>query len=293
MEIARLDELQLVGRCKEGSEAAFAELVRRHRPRLFTLAYRLTADRESAEDVVQETFVAAFRALDRFEPRPSVAAWLNTIAIRLAGKVAARAGARPRASLDALANDGRDGYGRADLAVSAVGDDPHAAAEAAELRREVAAAIAGLPFRYRAAVVTRHVLGLDYAEAAASLEMGLNTYKSHLLRGTRMLRAALSPGRERDADDVVRGAQPATTAFGTPSLGAAVVAAAAAGASRAVARTETFGAGTRRADRTGYVERRLSAESSLSARPSAARGYAEPRRARFLDRIAEEKPLRG
>src|SRR6478672_9366214 len=74
VELARWDESLLVRRCQEGSEAAFAELVRRHRPRLFTLAYRLTANREAAEDVVQETFVAAFRAIDRFEPRSSLAA---------------------------------------------------------------------------------------------------------------------------------------------------------------------------------------------------------------------------
>ena len=94
VEIAGWDELQLVQRCKEGSEAAFAELVRRHRPRLFTLAFRLTGDRDAAEDVVQETFVAAFRTIDRFEPRPSLAAWLNAIAVHNAGKVA-REGADP------------------------------------------------------------------------------------------------------------------------------------------------------------------------------------------------------
>src|SRR5207248_11239197 len=95
-----------------------------------------------------------------------------------------------------------------------------------------------------------------------------------------MLRSALSPGRSRDNDDVVRVVRPATPALGTPSLGAPAVAPAAAGAGLAIARTQTFGAGTRRTDRTVYVERRLSGESSLSARPSAARGYAEPRRDR-------------
>ena len=79
-------------------------------------------------------------------------------------------------------------------------DDPAAAAEAAELRATLTRAIAGLPFRYRAAVVTRFVLGMDYAEAAAALDTGLNTYKSHLLRGTRILRLALAGERE-EADE--------------------------------------------------------------------------------------------
>ena len=84
------------GRCKEGSEAAYAVLVRLHRPRLYKLAYRLLLDRESAEDVVQETFIAAFRQMERFEPRPSLSAWLNTIVLRTAGRAAAHRRARPR-----------------------------------------------------------------------------------------------------------------------------------------------------------------------------------------------------
>jgi RNA polymerase sigma-70 factor (ECF subfamily) len=167
----------------------------------------MIGDRETAEDVVQEAFVAAFRAIDRFEPRPSLSAWLNTILLRLAGKAAIRADARPGASLDALIDADHQGLGvlvGATQASSA--DDPQAAAEAAELRAELAAAIAALPFRYRAAVVTRFVMGLDYAEAAASLEMGLNTYKSHLLRGTRMLRASLAdrvPNRTPESSESI------------------------------------------------------------------------------------------
>ena len=71
------------------------------------------------------------------------------------------------------------------------GADPYAAAEAAELRREVAAALNELPFKYRAAVVLRHVMGLEYAEAARELDIPLNTFKSQLLRGTKLLREAL------------------------------------------------------------------------------------------------------
>ena len=83
--------------------------------------------------------------------------------------------------------------------------DPHAAVEAAELRRDLAAAVMDLPFKYRAAVVLRHVMGLDYAEAARELDLPLNTFKSHLLRGTRLLREALADQLERTAE------QPAVT----------------------------------------------------------------------------------
>ncbi len=263
VEIARWDELQLVQRCKDGSEAAFAELVRRYRPRLFTLAYRLTADRETAEDVVQETFVAAFRALDRFEPRPSLAAWLNTIAVRNAGRGRQPVTQRPASSLDAMLDD--------DARHQLAGRprrraDPQRAAEAAEVRREVADAIAALPFKYRAAVVTRYVLGLDYAEAAASLEMGLNTYKSHLLRGTRMLRDALAvwlpgvagarrPGEEPDVPSLRPAQRSCRVRVRRPSRGRPVARRPAAPNRFAATRAQREGAGLTWLDRSSRNQR--------------------------------------
>jgi RNA polymerase sigma-70 factor (ECF subfamily) len=192
------DERELVRRCREGSESAYAELVRSHRPRLYLLAYRLVGDRETAEDVVQETFLAAFRSIEKVEPRPSLSPWLNTIVLRTAGRAASRRRSHPGPSLDQIV---RHHPGSEAVAAPSLGDgmidldpsgDPHAAAEAAELRRDLAAALIDLPFKFRAAVVLRHVMGLDYAEAARELDLPLNTFKSHLLRGTRLLRESLA-----------------------------------------------------------------------------------------------------
>ena len=197
------DERELVRRCREGSESAYAELVRSHRPRLYLLAYRLTGDRETAEDVVQETFLAAFRSIEKVDPRPSLNPWLNTIVLRTAGRAASRARSRVGTSLDAATQREtgvRSSSGAGPSIGAGIGEglidtdpgaDPYAAAEAAELRREVAAALNELPFKYRAAVVLRHVMGLDYAEAARELNIPLNTFKSQLLRGTKLLREAL------------------------------------------------------------------------------------------------------
>jgi RNA polymerase sigma-70 factor (ECF subfamily) len=200
------DERDLVRRCREGSESAYAELVRSHRPRLYLLAYRLVGDRETAEDVVQETFLAAFRSIEKVEPRPSLSPWLNTIVLRTAGRAASRRRSRPGPSLDQALR--AHPASEAGLAAT-VGDtmvdldlsgDPHAAAEAAELRRDLAAAMLELPFKYRAAVVLRHVMGLDYVEAARELDIPLNTFKSQLLRGTRLLREALADRLDMTAD---------------------------------------------------------------------------------------------
>jgi RNA polymerase sigma-70 factor (ECF subfamily) len=246
---ASWDEHELVGRCKEGSEAAYAELVRRHRQRLVNFAFRLTGNRETAEDVVQEAFIAAFRAMERFEPKPSLTPWLNTITVRLAGKAASKRAAAPAASLDRLLNPSAGagagsatglgpgggsggGSGATDsgamaglLASTDATADPHAAAEAAEVRREVAAALSTLPFKHRTAVVLRFVMGLDYAEAAQTMDVPLNTYKSHLLRGTRLLRETLGPrlavgegtGRPADAARSAAEAGPVRGAGGVKS----------------------------------------------------------------------------
>jgi RNA polymerase sigma-70 factor (ECF subfamily) len=181
--------------------------VRSHRPRLYLLAYRLTGDRETAEDVVQETFLAAFRSIEKVDPRPSLSPWLNTIVLRTAGRAASRARSRAGSSLDQATFDPVAGFAAAHAIGQSLmdvdpGTDPYAVAEAAELRRDLAAAIVDLPFKYRAAVVLRHVIGLDYAEAARELDLPLNTYKSHLLRGTKLLREALVERLEPEPDAV-------------------------------------------------------------------------------------------
>jgi len=189
------DERELVRRCKEGSEAAYAELVRQHRQRLLNLAARLTNSPHLAEDVVQETFLAAFRSMERFEPRPSVGAWLNAICVRLSSRAVTRSPERRDDSLDrmldadAAGDPSRPAGGF--LADGTASSDPLAAAEAAEVRRAVAVAIGQLPFKQRTAVVLRYVVGLDYADAARTMDVPLNTFKSHLLRGTRALRESL------------------------------------------------------------------------------------------------------
>lgn len=211
-----LDEVELVRRCREGSDAAYAVLVREHRPRLFTLAHRLTGDRATAEDVVQEAFLAAFKAIDRFEPKPSLAAWLNTITVRIAKRAASRARARADTSLGAIEGDGDPrsaAAGRADLGIDG---DPVAAAESAELRAQVAAAIERLPFNYRAAVVLRFVTGLDYAAAAEAMAVPLNTFRSHLLRGTKLLRADLASRFEPAGDRDVPGLDARISSAPTP-----------------------------------------------------------------------------
>ena len=79
----KLTDRELVDRAREGDEAAFGQLVRRHQQRIVRLAVHLLRDRAAAEDVMQETFIRAYRALARFDGRSEPYTWLYRIAVNL------------------------------------------------------------------------------------------------------------------------------------------------------------------------------------------------------------------
>ena len=196
------DERELVRRCREGLRGG----VRRARaePPTSSLPPRVPAHRRPRDGRGRRPGDLSRRLpLDREgRARPSLSPWLNTIVLRTAGRAGIAPRSRPGPSLDQAIHGSAwlrrprpptIGEGMIDLDPTG---DPHAAAEAAELRRDLAAALIELPFKYRAAVVLRHVMGLDYAEAARQMDVPLNTFKSHLLRGTRTpARGACRPAR--------------------------------------------------------------------------------------------------
>lgn len=170
-------------------DASFEELVRTYQDRLFGFALRLTGCAADAEESVQDAFLRAYRALKRYpaEQRNSLQLrpWLYRITLNVV-----RNRARTRRPIQT------DLDGVVQFASQVAREQPEAAAEAAERRRDLAHLIAGLPDRYRAAVVLRHVHGLSYAEVAAVLEQPVGTTKANVHRGLRLLREALDPQPE-------------------------------------------------------------------------------------------------
>jgi RNA polymerase sigma-70 factor (ECF subfamily) len=79
----KLSDRELVDRAREGDEAAFGQIVRRHQQRIHRLAIHLLRDRAEAEDVMQETFIRAYRAIARFDGRSEPYTWLYRIAVNL------------------------------------------------------------------------------------------------------------------------------------------------------------------------------------------------------------------
>lgn len=179
---------------KAGNPAACRALVRRHQRRVLGTIRAIVgpAGRGGmAEDLAQETFLRAFRALPRFEGDgpAKLSTWLGTIATRVALNELRRR-RPPTTELDTVVD--------ALPSVTVSGQTPIASA--------IERAIVGLSPTYRGAFVLRELYGLDYAEIAEVLEVDLGTVKSRLARARANLRRALTRA-ERAADERVRAAQ--------------------------------------------------------------------------------------
>ncbi len=174
----------LAARLAHDLDGTFEAVVHAHADLVYGLALRSTRDPAAAEDLAQDAFVRAYRALAGYPPQRIRAlhlrAWLTRLTINLARNRARDRLARPAAApLD-------EGH----LTVADVAPRP----EDTVLRRESAAAwrarLAALPRHYGLAVELRHVHGLSYAEMAEALQRPVNTVKVHVHRGLALLRAA-------------------------------------------------------------------------------------------------------
>jgi RNA polymerase sigma-70 factor, ECF subfamily len=176
-------------------EGAFPEVVRLYQDRLYGFALRLTRSPQDAEESIQDAFVRAYRALERYPVEQRRDLQLRPWLYRITLNVIRNRVRRPR--LSTVDVNGPLG----DHLAASSAEQPHEIVEAAERRERLAQAISELPERYATAVVLRHVQELSYAEAAQVLEQPVGTTKSDVHRGLRLLRAVL----ERDALAVADG----------------------------------------------------------------------------------------
>jgi RNA polymerase sigma-70 factor (ECF subfamily) len=170
------DERAWIGAAQRGSTEALERLFRRHWPRAHRAAYLIVRDRAAAEDIAQEAFLAAVRALDRFDRRRPFGPWLHRI-------VANRAidWARARAL-------------RGEVASDAVPQAPAAEPGHAQDRPysdDVAAALGSLSPEHRAVVVLRYLLDYTPGEIASLLDLPRGTVNSRLRRALDGLGAIL------------------------------------------------------------------------------------------------------
>lgn len=174
-------------------DECFEQLVLLYQQRLYAFALRLTGEPRDAEEIAQDAFVRAYRALATYPPERirslALRAWLYQITLNVV-----RNRQRNRRLQLVPLDDGGDGGVAATLA----DDDrytPDRQYERAEQSSALQSLIIDLPERYRAAVVLRHIEGFDYGELATLLDQPVGTIKSNVHRGTKLLRTALEAQR--------------------------------------------------------------------------------------------------
>ena len=181
-----------VARAREGDAEAFRSLVERHSHCVFRLAYRMTGNEHDAEEVVQDTFLRAYRQLHRFESRASFSTWIYRIAANCSIDLV-----RTRLRHDRHA--AKDAAKGADETTDLPSSDPapDRMVFGSEVRREVQAALAGLSTLERAAFTLRHLEGWSIDEIGQALGLRTNATKHSIFRAVRKLRVALEPLHQR------------------------------------------------------------------------------------------------
>lgn len=182
---ADMDDRALLRAHVDGDRAAFGELVRRHRDRLWAVALRTLGDREEAADAVQDALISAYRSAARFRGDSAVTTWLHRIVVNACLDRARRRQARPTVPMPD-------------------GDAAHAAAPYdSDTALVVHAALAQLPADQRAALVLLDMQGYSVAEIAVMLGVAEGTVKSRCARGRARLAVLLGhlrPGGGVDVD---------------------------------------------------------------------------------------------
>ncbi|HEY0510787.1 MAG TPA: sigma-70 family RNA polymerase sigma factor [Thermoanaerobaculia bacterium] len=174
------DDAELMARVRAGDQAAFTDLVDRHKDAVVSYLARLTADRDRAEDLGQETFLRLFRSAPDYTEQGYLRAYLFRIATNLVRSEERRA-ARLRLLMPFLPR-------------------PEPAEPAApsgmlrrELHREVTEAVAKLPLRYRVPLVLHEIEGWSYVDIAQEIGCREGTVKSRVHRGRQQLKKRLEP----------------------------------------------------------------------------------------------------
>jgi len=175
-------DVELLDRARRGEPAACDELVERFGPRLYGLAFSMLGREADAEDMVQETLLAAFEQADEFAGRSSLWTWLSSILVRRIGKFRRWRGVRKAASLDEPQLDGaaRPASGEASPALQV------------EKRTDVMAMLETLSSEHRQVLVLREMQGFSYQEIAQQLKVPLGTVESRISRARRELRERFS-----------------------------------------------------------------------------------------------------
>ncbi|MDR2853255.1 MAG: RNA polymerase sigma factor RpoE [Burkholderiaceae bacterium] len=186
-------DAQLVRRTLEGDNTAFDLLVLKYQRRIERLIGRIVRDTDWVEDIAQETFIRAYRALHQFRGEAQFYTWLYRIAINTTKKTLATLQRDPTISETALRNsqDEDETYWPGNEPITDEAPDTVLAAK--EIAAAVNAALEALPAESRQAVTLREIEGLSYEEIAAVMACPIGTVRSRIFRAREAISARIQP----------------------------------------------------------------------------------------------------
>lgn len=194
---------ELMERFQKGDEDAFTLLVRRHEKPLINFIAQFIGDRDSAEDLAQDTFIRIFQAAPRYKPgRAQFNTWMYHIASNLCKNELRNRARRDRHWTDNTVKDEEEdaGAGIESRIANAPADasyEPDVVLQRKELRDALRKAIAALPEQYREPLVLRDIQGLSYEEISKVLGIRAGTTKSRINRARLILKDKLKPFMEK------------------------------------------------------------------------------------------------
>ena len=191
---ARSDEdQQLVARTQAGEAAAFDQLVVKYTPRLYGLVYNMTSNHEDTNDLLQDVFAKAYKAIRGFRGKSSFYTWIHSIAVNMTLNFLKKRGRRYHLSLDdvdaSIQND------KEFLELTAT-SSPVREADLSELQRRLNEAMMKLSDEHRAVVTMFHIQGMPHAEISKILSVSEGTVRSRLFYANRQLQNYLDEFRK-------------------------------------------------------------------------------------------------
>ena len=189
LELTNLPDADVVALAQQGREVAFRELLRRYQRPVFSLVYRMVRDRETAEELAQDTFVKVLSHIDQYSPEFKLSSWL----FKIANNVAIDHLRKGRLATVSMSGNPEEGKS---FDVAAHSPSALDALEAREIGSSIERAIGALRPEYRACILMRHVEGRSYEEIAATLDLPMGTVKTYIHRARNELRKLLEPDRK-------------------------------------------------------------------------------------------------
>ena len=194
MDQPRTDEDQLlVARAQSGDAAAFDELVVKYSPRLYGLVYNMTSNHEDTNDMLQDVFAKAYRAIKGFRGKSSFYTWIHTIAVNMTLNFLKKRGRRYHLSLDDVDASIQNDKEFIELTSTS---SPVREADLSELQRRLNEAMMKLSDEHRAVVTMFHIQGMPHAEISKILGVSEGTVRSRLFYANRQLQNYLDEFRK-------------------------------------------------------------------------------------------------